>query len=385
MKRIWDLCSFEMLRVFKKPQSYILMFAMPLLFTLLFGSLLGGGSSKPVIAWVDQDHSFLSVDYAKNIKENTMFRIKAVSASKAKELFSNKDVSGIITIEKGFQKELLDGGSPSVQFKHGPEFSSAVAVNQILNNRIDQMHVVVTGAKRGERLSGTQNWKSFYQSIDKELGASTASVNVQTISKNKNQLEMNNMSARSAGFSILFLMIVMVSVTGTILEAKRSGVWMRMMAVPSGRFQILAGYFLSFFLIGWVQFAVLMVSSSLLFGVSWGNLAAVFVLVSALLLSVIGLGLAIAGFAKTTEQQAALGNLIVASTCMLGGVYWPLDIVPKVMQKIADFVPQKWAMDGFTEVIARGGTIPDILMPVSILLGFAALFIIIGMSRIKYE
>jgi ABC-2 type transport system permease protein len=75
----------------------------------------------------------------------------------------------------------------------------------------------------------------------------------------------------------------------------------------------------------------------------------------------------------------------VASTCMMGGVYWPLDIVPKVMQRMAQFVPQKWAMDGFTEIIARGGSLSDIILPVTILLGFAVVFIGVGLSRIKYE
>jgi ABC-2 type transport system permease protein len=385
MKRIWDLCFFEMLRVLKKRQSYIIMFAMPLLFTLLFGNLLSGGTPKPTVAWVDQDHSMLSVNLAQKTKETTIFSLKVVSLSNAKQLFKDKKVSGIIRVNKDFQTNVLEGTKPSVSFEHGPEFSSAVAVKEVLNNAIDQLHIEATGAKLGTTMEAKTNWKTLYQSIDQDVQAGAPTVQVEMISKNKNQLEMGNTTARSAGFSILFVMIVMISVTGSLLEAKKSGVWYRMMATPSSRFQILAGYFLSFFLIGWVQFAVLMLSSSLFFGVHWGNLGALIVLVSALLLAIVGLGLFIAGFVKTTEQQAALGNIIVASTCMLGGVYWPLDIVPKVMQQIAQFVPQKWAMDGFTEIIARGGSLSDIMMPVTILLGFAVLFIGVGLSRIKYE
>ncbi len=55
--------------------------------------------------------------------------------------------------------------------------------------------------------------------------------------------------------------------------------------------------------------------SSLLFGIQWGSLLGQVVLVSALLLCVTGLGLLIAGFVKTTEQQMAFGNLLIVSTC----------------------------------------------------------------------
>ena len=37
---------------------------------------------------------------------------------------------------------------------------------------------------------------------------------------------------------------------------------------------------------------------------------------------------------------------------MLGGVYWPIDMVPDLMQKIALGVPQTWAMAGFKEIIS---------------------------------
>lgn len=361
------------------------MFAMPLLFTFLFGSLLSGNSPKPMVAWVDEDHSFLSARYEKDMQKNPLFQLKKVSPTQAKQWFREKKVSGLIMVDKGFQKQLLEGNKPKVTFQHGPEFSGAMAIKQALNHGVDQMHIIATAALQGERPQSPDDWQSLYRRIDHDVPASAQKVRVEAIFKHKNQLEMDNTSARAAGFSIMFVMIEMISVTGVLLEAKRSGVWYRIMATPSSRFQILAGYFLSFFLIGWVQFAVLMLSSSLLFGVHWGNPVALMAFVSAVLLAVVGLGLFIAGFVKTTEQQAALGNLIVVSTSMLGGVYWPLDVVPNIMQKIAQFVPQKWAMDGFTELIARGGSLADIAMPAAVLLGFAALFIIVGMSRMKYE
>jgi ABC-2 type transport system permease protein len=183
----------------------------------------------------------------------------------------------------------------------------------------------------------------------------------------------------------MFLMITLMSVTGTILQARSMGVWYRMLAAPASRFEILGGYLASFFLIGWIQFGILMGISSWLFGIDWGSVLGQAVLVSALLLCIVGLGLFIAGLVRTAEQQSALGNLLIVSTCMLGGVYWPLDVVPDTMKKIAEFIPQAWAMKGFTELVARGGSLPDILGPVAVLLGFAAVFLTVGVVRVRYE
>ncbi len=152
----------------------------------------------------------------------------------------------------------------------------------------------------------------------------------------------------------------MLSATGTILKARQLGVWSRLLEAPVSKVQILTGYILSFFLIGWIQFGVLMILTNSLFNVQWGNLLGVIILVSVLLLAVIGLALLLASIVKTTEQQSALGNIVVISTCMIGGLYWPIEIEPAWMQTATNFVPQTWAMRGFTELIVRGGTLADI-------------------------
>ena len=88
---------------------------------------------------------------------------------------------------------------------------------------------------------------------------------------------------------------------------------------------------------------------------------------------------------KTTEQQSALGNIVVISTCMIGGLYWPIEIEPAWMQTAANFVPQTWAMRGFTELIVRGGTLADIGGYIGILILFAGVFFIISLTRIRYD
>ena len=55
------------------------------------------------------------------------------------------------------------------------------------------------------------------------------------------------------------------------------------------------------------------------------------------------------------------------------------------MQTAANFVPQTWAMRGFTELIVRGGTLADIGGYIGILILFAGVFFVIGLTRIRYD
>ncbi|PFD97578.1 ABC transporter permease [Bacillus cereus] len=381
MKKIWALCWLELKQILIKPQSYMLMFGMPIIFTIIFGGLLGeSGNTKVNISLVDQDGSILSNSYYKEIKKSDLISIEKVTYEEAKQKIEKKKSSGIVTIPKDFQKSMAAGKIEKVKFQSSADFTGGASVEQILQSAIKKMEIEVAAARDSEQIGG-MSWEKVYETIHTKVEP----VSLQKESIALGEKKMNNVTGRAAGFSILFVMIVMLSATGTILKARQLGVWYRLLGTPVSKAQILGGYILSFFLIGWIQFGTLMVLTNVLFGVQWGNLLGTIILVSVLLLAVIGLALFLASIVKTTDQQSASGNLVVVSTCMISGLYWPIEIEPEWMQKVANFVPQTWAMRGFTELIARGGTLADIAGYVGILMLFAGVFFIVGLTRIRYD
>lgn len=386
MKRLWAICLFEMKRVLKQPASYALMFGMPLLFTFIFGGLLGdSGTTKFKLAIVDQDQSVVSKDFSKLLEQNNLLEIDQTDQADAQIRLKDKKISGIVQIPASYQTNLVSGNQTQVLFQHGPDLAIAPAIKQTIENGSARLAIELKAAQAMSRHSGSSDWQSSYKTIADATAVGSVTVEAKTVTKNNDTKKMNNVSERAIGFSIMFLMFTLMSVSGTFLQSRKIGVWYRLLSTPVSRLEIVGGYLLSFFLLGWLQFGILMVCSNLLFDVQWGNIAGEIMLVSALLLCVIGLGLFIAGMVRTTEQQSAISNILIVSTCMLGGVYWPLDIVPDVMKTISEFVPQAWAMKGFTELVARGGAISDILLPVAVLLGFACVFLGVGVSRVRYE
>ncbi|MFD3450432.1 ABC transporter permease [Microbacteriaceae bacterium 4G12] len=385
MSKMWAICVWELQRLLKKRQSYILMFALPLVFTLLFGSVLGGsGESKVPVLFVDEDQSALSKAYYEEIKDNNLMQLKTDSLSDAQEQVKKKKASAIIVLPKGFQEKLLLGQTDSVSLQHSPDFTTSTTIVQFLNDAVTKTQMQTKAAQAWSRYTG-EPWERMQEKLKQEAAAKPVALQTESVTKSKKEQTMSNMSGRAAGFSIMFVMFVMMSATGAILEARKTGVWYRLLSTPVTKAHILGGYVLSFFILGWIQFGTLMLMTHWLFDVQWGDGLGIVALVSALLLAIVGLALFLAGMVKTVEQQSALGNIVIVSTCMIGGVYWPIEIEPTFMQRIADFVPQMWAMRGFTELMARGGSFVDISMYALILLAFAAVFFTVGLSRIRYE
>jgi ABC-2 type transport system permease protein len=385
MNKSWNICVMEISRLMKKPQTYLLMFAMPLLFTLIFGSLLDGSEEEKMkLLLVDEDQTHLSQSFYHQLsKDNYFFDLEKRTQEEAEQMLESKEIPGVIVIKEGFQAGLLQDGTTLIGLKKIPELTSSATITGFLENILSKMKIEVKASETWSEYSG-ESWEVMYSGLEKQ-NQTPLDIRQVNIDATESAPQLDGMSSRASGFAIMFVMIMMMSVTGTILEARKNGVWYRLLTTPASKWEVAVGYLLSFFLIGWIQFGMLMLSTHYLFDVQWGNPVSIAILVSALLLAIVGLGLLIAGMVKTVEQQASIGNLIVVATCMISGVYWPLEIEPVFMQKIAQFLPQTWAMKGFTEIMASGGSIIHIVDNTAVLLGFALLFLVFGVRRIRFE
>ncbi|MDQ0226371.1 ABC transporter permease [Metabacillus niabensis] len=386
MRKIGAITLFELKRIFQKPQSYLLMFGMPLLFTFIFGGLFSNEEEeeKPTIAVVDLDQSSFSEAFIQEIESKEIMTINLENHQEASDKFSEQKITGYIQINEGFEDDVLQIEVPEITFIASPSFEGAAIIEQVINDSIVNLLMTAKASNTYHNVTG-DDLQVVQEKVSKELATTPDGIEMVSIMKGKELEMMNDMTARSAGFSIMFVMMTMLVSTGVILEARQTGVWYRMMSTPTMKSELLIGYLFAFFVIGWIQFGILMLVSKFVFHVEWGNVVGNIILVSSLLLCTIGLGLFIASIVKSSEQQSVFGNLIIVSTCMLGGVYWPLEIMPDFMQQLAKFVPQYWGLEGFAELSARGGTVLDILVPVGILLAFTAVFLVIGMTRIRFE
>lgn len=83
------------------------------------------------------------------------------------------------------------------------------------------------------------------------------------------------------------------------------------------------------------------------------------------------------------EQAGSMGVFIGLGLAALGGCMVPIEVFPDTMVKIAHLTPHAWGLDGFAELIRRGGTIASIGTELVVLAGFAAALLALGTWRLR--
>jgi ABC-2 type transport system permease protein len=100
---------------------------------------------------------------------------------------------------------------------------------------------------------------------------------------------------------------------------------------------------------------------------------------------VTGLAVLVSSVVRSRDQFAGLSPLISVGLSMIGGSFWPLEIVSPFMQTLARFTPAGWAMIGLTDVVARNQGLAAAALPIAVLLGFAAVALAAGIKLLKFE
>ncbi len=187
---------------------------------------------------------------------------------------------------------------------------------------------------------------------------------------------------------ILFMsMYTIVFGVGSILEDKQYKTWSKMIISPLTKTGILGGNLLSAFIVGALQIVLLMYLTKYMMGMDWGESDKFFLVVGVGLLFVLTtttLGLLLAGVVKTHNQLSTVTPVLLTSTSMLGGAMWPIEIVQsKFIRFLANFTPQKWAIEAMEKIVVYNGNLVDILPGIGVLLLMSALFFSLGVKLVK--
>ena len=184
--------------------------------------------------------------------------------------------------------------------------------------------------------------------------------------------------------------IVMFLVTSvTTLRERASGTLERLLAMPTGKLDLLGGYAIAFGLAATVQsvVAVLLCVWALGLAVAGPVWMLTVVAVADALLGT-ALGLFVSAFARTEFQAVQFMPAIVIPQILLCGLFIPRDEMPPVLSAISDVLPLSYAVDAMTTVStttsdALGGVDPSAWQDVGVVLGFAVASLALGAATLR--
>ncbi|MFT4189715.1 MAG: ABC transporter permease [Aeromicrobium sp.] len=102
-------------------------------------------------------------------------------------------------------------------------------------------------------------------------------------------------------------------------------------------------------------------------------------------LAFLSIGMLAGAVAKTEEAAVGLANFIVLPMAFLSGSFFPLDGAPSWIQAVSRALPLRHLNDGMLDVMVRGQGPSAVVVPVLVLLAFAAVFTTISAKLFRWD
>jgi ABC-2 type transport system permease protein len=239
-------------------------------------------------------------------------------------------------------------------------------VSRVEEGRISGMTSIL-GLIQAGRLD-PQNAESEARALFAEVDQQeNPAITLKTNQAGASSVEFDILAYMAPGMALLFLMYT-VSYGGRSILAERSqGTLPRLLVSPTSTAQVLGGKVLGIFLTGVAQVGILILASTLFFGVQWGDAAGLVALILAAAFGATGWGMLITALARTPAQVGSIGSAIMLIFGILGGSFVNLEQMPSFVRTVSKITPNAWGLDGFT-TLALGGRLTNLLEPITALL-----------------
>ncbi|MFE5245251.1 MULTISPECIES: ABC transporter permease [unclassified Streptomyces] len=191
----------------------------------------------------------------------------------------------------------------------------------------------------------------------------------------------------SIGASLLgiFPLITMFLVTSiATLRERTSGTLERLLAMPLGKGDLIAGYALAFGAIAVAQSLLATAVSVWALGLDVVGSPWLLLLV-ALLDAILGtaLGLFVSAFATSEFQAVQFMPAVIFPQLLLCGLFTPRDQMHPVLETVSDVLPMSYAVDGMNQVLTHTDITADFYRDIVIVAGCALLVLCLGAATLR--
>lgn len=374
---------------------------MPVVMTVLVGSVFGGAAAavRTPVAVVDEDDSAYSRLFAERLGAEGTIRIRKTTADLAGALLDDGRTSAVVLIPRGFADRINTGKDADVSVRFDPRRGLPTLVTEVVREVAMRLSVDATAGEftaalavretgnparapaiRRRAIERADGWWSPTPPITVIAEAVTA------YAPGRRRQLPTGMEQSSPGFAVMFVTLAAAMSAAALVVERQNGTLARLLTTPTSRASILGGKIAGIYLQGLVQMGILVGVGQGALGVNWGQSpAALAALVCTYMFAATGLGIMLAALVRTEAQASTLFPVVTIIPSMLGGAWWPIEIMPSYMQAVAFATPQAWAMTGFVNIIIRGFGLPEVLPQAVALAGFGAAFFLIGLLAFRFE
>jgi len=342
------------------------MIVVPVFFIIMIIMMSSGGGYILKVGIVDEDATMLTEMLQRNLDKRS--QLIPMTEDELQEGLINMKVDYGIIIPKGFTEELIDLKDPQLSSYRIKEGNIALPTIIYIENFLDGAKYLAEGAQGNEEL--------FYQGL--EIYDNSG---IKMLAKQAGEVETGEVTLSSLGFLVMSMMFFSTFSANMVLEDRENKTFYRVLASPLSLKRYMLENQLSFLILSQVQiilvFSIMKFVFKMYLGPSFINL---YLLLFIFSLVCVSFGTALTSLTKDTRQASSMASFLITPMVMLGGGFWPREIMPEILQTIGKFVPITWVLQG-AEKILNGQNLKMATLDISILLLFSLIFFLLGTWR----
>lgn len=226
--------------------------------------------------------------------------------------------------------------------------------------------------------TGSDDFKRIFQGI----GIKEEALN----DKGSMKLFINSVQHNVPAWAIFGMYFIVIPIAGNMLREREERSSLRIQLIPyAHNFEALGKIFF-YTLICTAQFAVMcgiglwllpyMGLPALYLG---QHPTAIIPIAICIALSATAFGYLVGVVFKTATQATPFGAISVVIMSAMGGIWVPVDLLPGIMQQLANVSPLHWGLDAINHIILRNGNINNVLPHLAMLIVFSTVLFLISL------
>ncbi len=372
-----------------------------LILPIVFTVVLAGGTGAPRdprvrLVVVDQAHSPLSTELVATLERSGAVRPDLLPLDKAEQELSQRRVSAVLVIPPGLDLEHLQQRTIELELRQQPNNMNAMVASRAVAAAISRISSAVdianSSVAEAERIQPFATdaarqayWDAALQEARVQVSDAPDRVAVSE-GATRDQIEYDPRANSSAGQLITWVFVPLIGISGMFAYERQKGTLRRLLIAPTPKATYLLGTVIGQVATALCQMLLLVGFGMLVMKLNWGHApAALAAMLVASALAGAALGTMLGTFVKTEGQASGLSIMLGMVMALLGGCWYPMELFPQFVRTAVKILPTSWAMQGMLDIVLRGQGLVAVLPEAGVLLGFAAMFFLIGVWRFRYE
>lgn len=368
-------------------------FIFPILMIALFGYGMGGSIENIPVVVVKQTNGPVTDATLNAIKGMSLYDVKDIinDPQMGREMVESGQVKAAIIMPPDYENLNSTNAKSVVVYVDSSDQMATQALIPVTQALFSQISSQI-GMQKLEAM-GVQSTSVQVQSQGVQTSSPLAGINLQNIMNSINfQINKIYGDIKYIDFlvpAVLAMTIMMGAMMGmgeSLAGERERGELARLFMTPTSVATVVGGKIISRLTIQIATAMVLIVAAIVLFGVTInGSMVLTILLMVLTALCFVGFGIMISARVGTQEDYIQMVMPFTMPMMFISGVFYPLETMPWIFQKIAYLVPLTYANNALRGVMLKGAGFGDIWTSIAVLLGFTLLFFALGVTRFNRD